>query len=63
VRRRRFHRLPFVFNEFNQPRELYRERASLTIAPLIVGLPAWLIHFRIAQRASLRSITSRSTAR
>src|SRR5439155_1595113 len=30
--------LPFVFNEFNRPRELYREQASLAIALLVVGL-------------------------
>src|SRR6266436_2147140 len=43
--------LPFVFAEFNRPREQYREQASLAIALLVVGLPAWIIHFRIAQRA------------
>src|SRR5947209_4266077 len=54
--------LPFVFNEFNRPRELYREQASLAIALLVVGLPAWIIHFRIAQRAALRSVEERGSA-
>ena len=54
--------LPFVFNEFNQPRELYREQASLAIALLVVGLPAWVIHFRVAQRAALRSVEERGSA-
>ena len=54
--------LPFVFNEFSQPRELYREQASLAIALLVVGLPAWVIHFRVAQRAALRSVEERGSA-
>ncbi|HEY8823969.1 MAG TPA: DUF5671 domain-containing protein, partial [Candidatus Limnocylindria bacterium] len=54
--------LPFVFNEFNRPAAQYREQASLAIALLVVGLPAWLIHFRIAQRAALRSVEERSSA-
>src|SRR5437660_6227380 len=54
--------LPFVFNEFNRPRELYREQASLAIALLVVGLPAWVIHFRVAQRAALRSVEERGSA-
>ena len=44
--------LPFVFAEFNRPRDLYREQASLAIALLLVGVPAWWIHFRIAERAA-----------
>ena len=54
--------LPFVFNDFSQPRELYREQASLAIALLVVGLPAWIIHFRIAQRAALHSVEERGSA-
>ena len=54
--------LPFVFSEFNRPAEQYREQASLAIALLVVGLPAWIIHFRIAQRAALRSVEERSSA-
>ena len=54
--------LPFVFNEFNRPAAQYREQASLAIALLVVGLPAWIIHFRIAQRAAVRSIEERSSA-
>jgi hypothetical protein len=44
--------LPFVFAEFNRPRDLYREQASLAIALLVVGTPAWWWHFRVAQRAA-----------
>ena len=33
--------LPFVFNDFSRPRDLYREQASLAIALLVVGAPAW----------------------
>jgi hypothetical protein len=54
--------LPFVFNEFSRPRELYREQASLAIALLVVGLPAWIIHFRVAQRAAMRCLEERSSA-
>jgi hypothetical protein len=54
--------LPFVFNEFSQPHQLYREQASLATALLVVGLPAWLIHFRIAQRSALRSVEERGSA-
>jgi hypothetical protein len=54
--------LPFVFSEFNRPAEQYREQASLAIALLVVGLPAWIIHFRIAQRAALRSVEERGSA-
>ena len=44
--------LPFVFAEFNRPRDLYREQASLAIALLAVGAPAWWWHWRLAQRAA-----------
>src|SRR5580765_8008120 len=54
--------LPFVFNEFSRPAAQYREQASLAIALLVVGLPAWVIHFRIAQRAALRSVEERGSA-
>src|SRR5207253_8860005 len=54
--------LPFVFNEFSQPRDLYREHASLAIALLGVGLPAWVIPFRLAQRAALRPAEGRGAA-
>src|SRR5712691_7002342 len=54
--------LPFVFNEFSRPAAQYREQASLAIALLVVGLPAWIIHFRIAQRAALRSVEERGSA-
>ena len=44
--------LPFVFADFNRPRDLYREQVSLAIALLAVGSPAWWWHFRVAQRAA-----------
>ena len=54
--------LPFVFADFNRPRELYREQASLAIALLLVGVPAWLVHFRTAQAAARRDISERASA-
>ena len=54
--------LPFVFNEFNRPSAVYREHASLAIALLAVGVPAWAIHFRAAQNAALRSPEERASA-
>src|SRR5437879_1458095 len=54
--------LPFVFSEFNRPSDQYREQASLAIALLAVGLPAWFIHFQVAQRAALRSVEERASA-
>src|SRR5437667_9594849 len=54
--------LPFVFNEFNRPTNLYREQASLAIALLVGGLPAWLFHFGMAQRAAQRSIEERAAS-
>lgn len=53
--------LPFVFADFNQPRELYREQASLAIALLAVGTPAWWWHFRLAQR-SAQAVEERASA-
>ena len=44
--------LPFVFADFNRPADLYREQASLAIALLAVGTPAFWWHFRLAQRAA-----------
>src|SRR6266550_1624284 len=54
--------LPFVFNEFNRPSDQHREQASLAIALLVVGLPAWLIHFGMAQRAARRSLEERAAS-
>src|SRR6059036_1706556 len=53
--------LPFVFADFSRPRELYREQASLAIALLAVGTPAFWWHFRMAQRAA-RSAEERASA-
>ena len=53
--------LPFVFADFARPRDQYREQASLAIALLAVGTPAWWIHFGMAQRAA-RAVEERSSA-
>ncbi len=47
-----FSGLPFLFADVSRARELYREQASLAIALLLVGGPAWWIHFRMAERAA-----------
>ena len=44
--------LPFLFNDFSRPRELYREQASLGIALLAVGAPVWWWAFGSAQHAA-----------
>lgn len=54
--------LPFVFAEFNRPREQYREQASLAIALLLVGVPAWYLHYRAADAAARRSLRERGAA-
>ena len=54
--------LPFVFSDFNSPRELYREQASLAIALLAVGGPAWWLSFRAADGAARRDVASRASA-
>ena len=54
--------LPFVFNDFSRPRELYREQASLAIALLVVGGPAWWFSFRAADRSARREVSARASA-
>ena len=54
--------LPFVFSDFNRPHDLYREQASLAIALLVVGGPAWWLSFRAADRAARRDVTARPSA-
>src|SRR5258705_3609998 len=54
--------LPFVFAEFNRPREQYREQASLAIALLLVAVPAWYLHYRVADAAARRSLAERGSA-
>jgi len=54
--------LPFVFNDFSRPSELYREQASLAIALLAVGGPAWWLSFRAADGAARRDIAGRASA-
>src|SRR3979409_595211 len=54
--------LPFVFNDFNYPRELYREQVSLAIALLVVGGPAWWFSFRAADREARREVAARASA-
>jgi uncharacterized protein DUF5671 len=53
--------LPFVFSDFNRPSELYREQASLAIALLVVGGPAWWLSFRAADRAARREVAGRAS--
>lgn len=53
--------LPFAFANVSRAGEVYREQASLAIALLAVGTPAWWIHFRMAERAA-RSIDERASA-
>ncbi len=57
-----FSGLPFVFAEFNRPRDQYREQASLAIALLLVAVPAWYLHYRAADAAARRSLQERSSA-
>ncbi|HEY6203310.1 MAG TPA: DUF5671 domain-containing protein [Candidatus Limnocylindria bacterium] len=54
--------LPFVFAEFNRPREQYREQASLAIALLLVAVPVWYLHYRSADAAARRSLRERGAA-
>ena len=54
--------LPFVFADFNRPREQYREQASLAIALLLVAVPAWYLHYRAADAAARRSLLERGSA-
>jgi hypothetical protein len=54
--------LPFVFADFNRPREQYREQASLAIALLLVAVPAWYLHYRAAAAAARRSFHDRGAA-
>ncbi|MDQ2912400.1 MAG: DUF5671 domain-containing protein [Chloroflexota bacterium] len=54
--------LPFVFSDFSRPRELYREQASLAIALLAVGGPAWWLSFRAADGAARREVAARASA-
>jgi len=54
--------LPFVFAEFNRPREQYREQASLAIALLLVAVPVWYLHYRAADAAARRSLRERGAA-
>ena len=54
--------LPFVFADFNRPREQYREQASLALALLLVAVPAWYLHYRAADSAARRSSHERGSA-
>src|SRR5438105_170785 len=54
--------LPFIFGELRYVSEVHRQEASLAVALLAVGLPAWLIHFGYAQRVARRSIEDRASA-
>jgi hypothetical protein len=55
--------LPFLFAEGRAaPRQLYREQISLAIALLLVGVPAWLLHWSVAQRAARQSSSAELNA-
>ena len=54
--------LPFIFADLNQPNDVYRQQASLAVALLAVGLPAWLIHFGYAQRIARQRPEDRASA-
>ena len=54
--------LPFLFAEGRAaPLEIHREQVSLAIALLLVGIPAWFLHWRAADRAARRSDVDRSS--
>jgi hypothetical protein len=54
--------LPFLFAEGRaRPLEIYREQMSLAIALLLVGVPAWFLHWRAADRAARRVEADRSS--
>src|SRR5919201_218569 len=54
--------LPFIFADLNHPSDVYRQQASLAVALLVVGLPAWIIHFGYAQRVARRAPEDRASA-
>jgi hypothetical protein len=54
--------LPFIFADLNYPNDVWRQQASLAVALLVVGLPAWLIHFGYAQRIARRAPEDRASA-
>lgn len=54
--------LPFIFADLNRPNDVWRQQASLAVALLVVGLPAWLIHFGYAQRIARRAPEDRASA-
>ena len=54
--------LPFPVWDYNRPNDVYREQASLALALLVVGAPAWFFHFRAAQKAALASVAERTSA-
>ncbi len=54
--------LPFLFAQGgSRPLEIHREQMSLAIALLVVGLPAWYLHWRPADRAARWSESDRSS--
>ncbi|MDP9264589.1 MAG: DUF5671 domain-containing protein, partial [Chloroflexota bacterium] len=53
---------PFLFAEGRaRPLEIHREQMSLAIALLLVGLPAWYLHWLPDDRAARRSEADRSS--
>jgi hypothetical protein len=54
--------LPFLFAEGRgRPGEISREQLSLAIALLLVGGPAWAVHWRAAERAIARDAAERAS--
>ena len=56
--------LPFIFAEgFSRPASVHREQMSLALALLLIGGPAWALHWRAAQRAARAEPDRRSPLR
>lgn len=56
--------LPFIFAEGGStPASVHREQMSLALALLLIGGPAWALHWRSAQRASRAEPDRRSPIR
>ncbi|TMC74696.1 MAG: hypothetical protein E6J13_01195 [Chloroflexi bacterium] len=56
-----FTALPFLFWSLSRASEVHREQASLAIALILVGAPAWFFHFRVVERAARASVVERTS--
>jgi uncharacterized protein DUF5671 len=54
--------LPFLTWNFTPSGDIRREQASLAIALIAVGAPAWFFHFRVVQRAAHGAVAERASA-